>query len=335
MDPRVERLDAAVEHLREAGDRRDVGDGQAGRRAGRARCRRWRRARSRGRRDRGRGRPGPVLSETDEQRPARTGSRHPRPRWRDRRRAGRLASAQRAGEQPSRRPRGSSRCSTGWIRAASASSSSPGRTGTASWATIGPPSSVASTRWTVTPVTATPAASASRDAVQARERRQQRRVDVEDPAGEGGRGPPARRAAGSRRGRRRPGATADAAVSASDPRRRRRGTRIVVDPLLRRPVERRARAVGEHEHDVAAQRAAPRRGDQRPQVGPGPRDPDRDASAVRPRSCHPPRTAPPIAAASTDLADDARPRSGRRQPCQRRVAAAAAGHDERPCRARR
>ena len=57
---------------------------------------------------------------------------------------------------------GSSRCSTGWIRASSESSVSPARTGTASWATIGPPSRVSSTRWTVTPVTATPAASASR-----------------------------------------------------------------------------------------------------------------------------------------------------------------------------
>ena len=57
---------------------------------------------------------------------------------------------------------GSSRCSTGWIRSSSEASSSSGRTGTASWATIGPPSSVASTRCTVTPVTATPAARASR-----------------------------------------------------------------------------------------------------------------------------------------------------------------------------
>ena len=58
--------------------------------------------------------------------------------------------------------RGRRRCSTAWIRPRSVASSSPGRIGTASWATIGPPSSVASTRWTVTPVTATPAASASR-----------------------------------------------------------------------------------------------------------------------------------------------------------------------------
>ena len=50
--------------------------------------------------------------------------------------------------------RGSSRCSTAWTRAQQAiASSSLGRTATASWATIGPPSSVSSTRWTVTPVT--------------------------------------------------------------------------------------------------------------------------------------------------------------------------------------
>ena len=61
---------------------------------------------------------------------------------------------QRAGERASATARGRSRCSTAWIRSWSVASSSPGRTGTASWATIGPPSSVSSTRWTVAPVTA-------------------------------------------------------------------------------------------------------------------------------------------------------------------------------------
>ena len=69
--------------------------------------------------------------------------------------------------------------------------SSEGSTGTASWATMGPPSSVSSTRWTVTPVTATRAASASSDGVAAGERRQQRRVDVDDPAPERGQHAPA------------------------------------------------------------------------------------------------------------------------------------------------
>ena len=58
------------------------------------------------------------------------------------------------------------------------------RIGTASWATIGPPSSVASTRWTVAPVTFTPWARRVADRVGARERRQEARVGVQDPAGE-------------------------------------------------------------------------------------------------------------------------------------------------------
>ena len=60
--------------------------------------------------------------------------------------------------------RGSSRCSIALIRPCSDASSSPGAIVTASWRTIGPPSSVASTTWTVQPVTFTPWASASRTA---------------------------------------------------------------------------------------------------------------------------------------------------------------------------
>ena len=64
--------------------------------------------------------------------------------------------------RPRRRPRrrassatarGRRRCSTARIRSWSVASSSPARIATASWATIGPPSSVSSTRWTVAPVT--------------------------------------------------------------------------------------------------------------------------------------------------------------------------------------
>jgi hypothetical protein len=46
------------------------------------------------------------------------------------------------------------------MRAASASRVSPGRTGTAAWAMIGPVSAPASTKCTVQPATATPWASA-------------------------------------------------------------------------------------------------------------------------------------------------------------------------------
>ncbi len=93
------------------------------------------------------------------------------------------------------------------------------------------------------------------DRVQARERRQQRRVDVEDPAVE----PPAHRrpddpeVAGKHDGVGRHGCQRvgqDRVVAA----RHEHG----VDPLLRRPVERRARTVGEHERDLAAERAARR-----------------------------------------------------------------------------
>ena len=54
------------------------------------------------------------------------------------------------------RPRGRARAATPRRRTAA--------TGTACWATIGPPSSVSSTMWTVTPVTRAPPASASRTA---------------------------------------------------------------------------------------------------------------------------------------------------------------------------
>ncbi len=58
--------------------------------------------------------------------------------------------------------RGRSRCSTARMRAWSASASSPGRTATASCATMGPPSRVSSTKWIVQPVTVAPWSSASR-----------------------------------------------------------------------------------------------------------------------------------------------------------------------------
>ena len=60
--------------------------------------------------------------------------------------------------------RGSNRCSAALIRSWSVVSSSVEVIATGSWRRIGPPSSVASTRWTVQPVTRTPWASASRTA---------------------------------------------------------------------------------------------------------------------------------------------------------------------------
>jgi hypothetical protein len=73
-------------------------------------------------------------------------------------------SIERAPARASPTALGSSRCSTAWIRSKSDSSVSPERTATESWSTTGPPSSESSTKWTVTPVTFTPAARASRTA---------------------------------------------------------------------------------------------------------------------------------------------------------------------------
>ena len=65
-----------------------------------------------------------------------------------------------------------------------ASSSSPARIGTASWATIGPPSRVASTRWTVAPGDRDSGGERVAHRMRAGERRQERRMGVEDPARE-------------------------------------------------------------------------------------------------------------------------------------------------------
>ena len=128
MDPRVERLDPAVEHLREAGDGGDVGDRQARRRAAPAPCRRSRRARSRARRGRGRTSTRPVLSETE--RSARRGSGAAPPRRSTSIVTRRPSAAiDRAPARSSATARGSSRCSTAWIRSWSVASSSPARIG--------------------------------------------------------------------------------------------------------------------------------------------------------------------------------------------------------------
>ena len=58
VDLGMEGLDAAVEHLRKAGEIADVLDGEAALRAELARCRRWRPARRQNRRGRGQSRPG-------------------------------------------------------------------------------------------------------------------------------------------------------------------------------------------------------------------------------------------------------------------------------------
>ena len=209
----MQRLDPPVEHLRAAGHGRDVGHGQTGiaqRPGGPAGRHQLEPARDE------------AASEVDEA--GLVGDRQQRAAWRRdarrRRDPGRSSTWRPSGATATAPARssattcGSSRCSTAWMRSRSARSSSPGRTGTASWATIGPPSSVSSTRWIVTPVTRTPCASASPNGVGTRERRQQRRMRVEDPARERLQRRVARPAACSRPGRRHP-AAAPARVSAS------------------------------------------------------------------------------------------------------------------------
>ena len=161
VDPRMERLDPPVEHLREPGHGGHVGDRQAGvaQRPGRAAGRDELEAAAR---------PGPrpsstspVLSETDSS--ARRGrgtrrvgaveiERHAPAVRRDRERAG---QEQRDGPRQQPVLDGADPVVEASPRRRRAGSA------TASWATIGPPSSVSSTRWTVQPVTVTPCASAS------------------------------------------------------------------------------------------------------------------------------------------------------------------------------
>ena len=269
VDPGMERLDPAVEHLRRAGDRGDIGHRQAGlaERAGRAAGRdeleaRARRARGRARPGRScrtpRGGPGAARAARASARPTSTDGRAVAGRRRPRRRG--------PGDDPRQQP-----MLDGLDPLVEASSRRPRRgSATASWATIGPPSSVASTRWTVAPVTLTPWASASRTAwAPGNAGRSVGWVFRIRPAKARER-PPARRSACSPRGRRRPagrprGRRASAVVGAA-------GHEGGVDPLLRRPFERGTRPIGDDEDDLAAELAAGCRGVERPEVRPGPRD---------------------------------------------------------------
>ena len=152
----MERLDPPVEHLRQAGHRRHVGDRQAGL-AQRARGATGRdqleaglqRARARSTR--------PALSDTDRSARRGTGMRRRAGSWSIRTRPPSTRQRPRAA--------GRRRAAAGGARrrgcAPEGSRSSDAWTTTGAWGTIGPPSSLASTRWTVTPVTVTPAASAS------------------------------------------------------------------------------------------------------------------------------------------------------------------------------
>ncbi len=119
--------------------------------------------------------------------------------------------------------------------------------------------------------------------VRTREGRQQRGMDVDDPAGECRQharpdhphvprqhddvGAGTRQHIGQRR-----------VVAARDG--------CGIDPLLHRPVERGARPIGEHQDDLAAELATTRGRVQRSQVGPGARHADDDARAHLPLLAH-------------------------------------------------
>ena len=165
VDPRVEGLDPAVEHLREPGHGRDVGDRQSGV---------AQRARRAARRDELEAARDEAARKVDE-----AGLVGDRQEGASRRRRARRRGCRRG---PRATVEGRSRCSTAWIRSWSARSSSPAMTGTASWARIGPASRSAVTTWTVHPVTRTPAREGVANGMRARERRQEARMDVEDPA---------------------------------------------------------------------------------------------------------------------------------------------------------
>ena len=158
MDPRVERLDPAVEHLREPGHRGHVGHRQAGV------AQRPRRAAGRDQLEAAGDEAAAELHQTglvrDRQQSAardgdarvRAGEVHGHAPAVDDQRVGQQ-QRDRARQQPVL-DRADPVVEAGRRRRRAGSS-------TASCATIGPPSSVASTRWTVQPVTAAPCASAS------------------------------------------------------------------------------------------------------------------------------------------------------------------------------
>ena len=97
-------------------------------------------------------------------------------------------------------PRGSSRCSTAWIRSSQRLARSTGDRLLARGSA--PVSTPSSTKCTVTPVAVDARGERVLDRVRAGERGQQRRVDVDDPLGEAVEERPASAGACSRRGRR-------------------------------------------------------------------------------------------------------------------------------------
>ena len=295
----MERLDPAVEHLREAGDRRDVRDREPGLAQGARRAAGADQLPAARDEAAGRASARPVLSDTDRRARRGTGAPASTARGSTRGASGAVGRADRAGEQGGdRRAAAAGARRDGCGRAASPRRRRAGPS-TASCATIGPPSSVASTRWTVTPVTATPGGERVAGRVEPRERRQQRRVDVEDPACRTRRAPPGPTSRRYPASTTASGATArsvSASVASSPP-----GTSTVSIPCSA------AQSSAGHARSANTRTtsppSSPRCGGrvQRPQVGAGPRDADRDPAAhARASSTY----RPPSSAGVDDLADD-------------------------------
>ena len=314
VDPRMERLDPPVEHLREAGHRGDVGDRQAGlaQRPGGAAGRDELEAVGH--------EPRRELDEAGlvadrQEGPPRDGQARLGPGDVDRRAP--PVRRDRPGQQQADDPRQEPVLD----RPDPLVQRSPRRRrrtiGTASWATIGPPSSVVVDEVDGRPADRRPVGQRVADRVGARERRQERGMRVDDPAGERGQGRRAddphvagqhddvRARAAQRVGQRVVGAAGDEGR---------------VDALLGRPVERRAGPVGHDEDDPPAELAPPLGGDERPEVAAGATHRDRDAALRRGLGSSAPARAPPSRGSGAHPPRTARraPRPGRpRRPARR------------------
>ena len=95
-----------------------------------------------------------------------------------------------------------------------------------------------------------------------------------------------RRSACSRRARRASGRDAPRGVAGERRRRRRRARGRVSIPCSAAQSSAGHVAIGEDQHDLAAELAAARRSSERPQVRAGPRDADRDAAGAASRDRH-------------------------------------------------
>ena len=202
VELRVQRLDAPAHDLREAREVLDRADLEPGLAQRAARCRPWRRARRRAPRARGRTRrrrscPRPRAAHAArEPHPAAPSPPSSRGRYLEQPFRGSSTKTRRGGRgQSGRRPRAisatavvSRSCSTGAARRGPSAASVTSGSSSARCRMTGPESTPSSTKWTVTPNTLTPYASACSTARDARKRGQQRGMHVDHPLREARRG---------------------------------------------------------------------------------------------------------------------------------------------------